>query len=93
MFTFQVTVCQERSILINIAEFYERVASGAREETLTLGIEGHDEQANRARAELADALLAEKDRSDRFLPRVFALEIAAAARGDLQMVVNDPMNR
>lgn len=72
MFTFQVTVCQERSILINIAEFYERVASGAREEALTLGIEGHDEQV---------------------LPRVFALEIVAAARGDLQMVVNDPMNR
>lgn len=32
-------------------------------EALTLEVRGHDEQANRARAELADALLAEKDRS------------------------------
>ena len=48
---------------MNIEELYGRLASGPREEALTLGVTGHDERANRARAELADALLAEKDRS------------------------------
>lgn len=78
---------------MNIGELYERLASGPREEALTLGVKGHDERANRARAELADALLAEKDRNYWFRTRVFALENVAAARGDLQMVVNDPERR
>jgi len=78
---------------MNIEELYERLASGPREEALTLGVKGHDERANRARAELADALLAEKDRNYWFRTRVFALEMVAAARGDLQMVVNDPERR
>lgn len=78
---------------MNIEELYERLASGPREEALTLGVTGHDERANRARAELADALLAEKDRNYWFRTRVFALEMVAAARGDLQMVVNNPERR
>lgn len=40
---------------MNIGELYGRLASGPREEALTLGVTGHDERANRARAELADA--------------------------------------
>jgi|GEM_PF-2490754 len=78
---------------MNIEELYGRLASGPREEALTLGVTGHDERANRARAELADALLAERDRNYWFRTRVFALEFVAAARGDLQMVVNDPERR
>ena len=71
-------------------------------EALTLEVRGHDEQANRARAELADALLAEKDRSvfpahagvirQAIASRISKPGLPRACGGDPRTVVNASIN-